>query len=106
MKVIDIIRNVLNLIDSAENQSTPEVAVVTDEPTEPDSLDIEYLVKLAGLETKSDDSEVIYNNEPNEQYRGVASIVATGTDINKSKHPADIRTNAASMFPDFQARRN
>ena len=104
MKVIDIIRKVLDLIDDRESEPQ-EIDILQTPESEIDfDFDLDYLATLAGLESKSDsDCHGTYNNEPNEQYRSVSNIIATGTDGNKSKHPSDIRTNAPSMFPNFQA---
>lgn len=102
MKVAEIIRKVLDLldseqevIDSKESNTGPEVEL---------ELDLDCLAKLAGIEQAESAEDLVYANEPHEQYRTNSSIFTSGTDINKSKHPADIRTNAGSMFPDFQAR--
>lgn len=45
-----------------------------------------------------------YANVPHEVEQPIATIIAQGDDVNKPKHPSDIRTNAPSMYPDFQAK--
>jgi hypothetical protein len=45
-----------------------------------------------------------YANAPHEVEQPIATIIAQGDDVNKPKHPSDIRTNAPSMYPDFQAK--
>jgi len=44
-----------------------------------------------------------YANEPNAIVAPVAASFPAGDDVHHSKNPADIRTNAPSMFPGFQA---
>lgn len=103
MRATEIIRGILDLID-AEIQTTPESEVVMTQKTETEPQLVD-LIKLAGLECP--DTEVTdtdYVNQPDPQIRSVAAVLASGDDVNKSKHPADIRTNAGSMFPEFQAK--
>lgn len=101
MKITDIIRGILDLIDAdQENQEPKQALIVPDIAAQEDEL--ARIAQLAGLNTDKD----VYNNQPDPQVRSVSAVLATGTDVNKSKHPADIRTNAPSMFPDFQARDN
>lgn len=94
MKITDIIRQVIDIIDAAEQPQEPElVAVVTHaEIQAPDELD--SLKKNAGLE---------YNNTPQEVIAPLTAAFPDGTDLHHGKNPADIRTNAPSMFPGFQA---
>lgn len=43
-----------------------------------------------------------YANAPHEVKQPIATIIAQGDDVNKPKHPSDIRTNAPSMYPGHQ----
>ena len=45
-----------------------------------------------------------YANTPHEVEQPISTIIAQGDDVNKPKHPSDIRTNAPSMYPNFQAK--
>lgn len=45
-----------------------------------------------------------YANTPHEVEQSIATTLAQGDDVNKPKHPSDIRTNAPSMYPNFQAK--
>lgn len=45
-----------------------------------------------------------YANTPHEVEQPIATIIAQGDDVNRPKHPSDIRTNAPSMYPNFQAK--
>jgi hypothetical protein len=43
-------------------------------------------------------------NSPNEQTLDAETIFSMGDDMHHSKNPSDIRTNAPSMYPDYQAK--
>jgi hypothetical protein len=44
-----------------------------------------------------------FENSPGENYVDMKTVFSAGDDLNKPKNPADIRTNAPSMYPGFQA---
>ena len=98
MKITDIIRQVLDIVDSAEAE-TEEPAVAQSAMDEPDALI--RIRQIAGLLPTDDDAE--YNNTPQEQTAPLTAAFPSGDDVHHSKNPADIRTNAPSMFPGFQA---
>ncbi len=60
--------------------------------------ELQDMQRLAGL---LDEPE--YANEPNAVVAPMAAAFPAGDDVHHSKNPADIRTNAPSMFPGFQA---
>jgi hypothetical protein len=97
MKITDIIRSVLDIIDDAEAPAQAEVAVSI-EPAE----QIADMQKLAGI-LAVDEPE--YANEPNEVIAPVTAAFPAGDDVHSSKNPADIRADSVSMFPDWQARK-
>jgi hypothetical protein len=97
MKITDIIRQVLDIVDAAENAVEP--AVVAEPTAEPDALI--RIQQIAGLLPTDDSAE--YCNTPQERIAPVAAAFPSGDDVHHSKNPADIRTNAPSMFPGFQA---
>ena len=102
MKVSDIIRSVLDLIDSAE---APEqhVQIAVAVPAEQDHTE-EELLRLRQIAGLLDDGSGQYTNTPTEKYAGMDAVTATGADINRSKNPADMRSNSISMYPNFQAK--
>jgi hypothetical protein len=101
MKVTDIIRSVLDLIDGAEDpQPEPVVAIAVD--AAPDQ-ELETMQKLAGIFGVDDEAE--YANEPNEIVAPIGAAFPAGDDVHHSKNPADIRSDSLSMFPDWQARK-
>ena len=99
MKITDIIRSILDVIDHAEqSEQEPVVAVAVD--SEP-AAELADMQRLAGL---LDFEEPEYANAPVEIVAPVTAAFPAGDDVHYSKNPADIRTNAPSMFPDWQAR--
>ena len=98
MKVTDIIRQVLDIVDAAEQEELP-VAIAQSEVEQPDALI--RIRHIAGL--LPDETEGEYQNTPQEKTAAVGAAFPAGDDVHHSKNPADIRTNAPSMFPGFQA---
>lgn len=98
MRVTDIIRSVLDIIDTAENPEPVVTAVAITTDPEQEQRD---MLRLAGI-LDCDDGE--YANAPNTIVAPVTAAFPAGDDVHHSKNPADIRTNAPSMFPGYQAR--
>jgi hypothetical protein len=98
MKVSDIIRAVLDLVDSQEPQVVASVQV---EPVDTAADDGELLRmrQIAGL---IGSGEVEYTNSPEEKYATVDAVTASGNDVHRSKHPADLRGNSISIYPGIQ----
>ena len=97
MKITDIIGSVLDIVDGAEASSEPAVAVEIAVEPEAELMDMQ---RLAGILADPE-----YANEPNTVVAPIGAAFPAGDDVHHSKNPADIRTNAPSMFPDWQARR-
>ena len=96
MKITDIIRSVLDIVDGAEASPDPAVAVEIAVEPEADVMDMQ---RLAGILADPE-----YANEPNTVVAPIGAAFPAGDDVHHAKNPADIRTNAPSMFPGFQAR--
>ena len=111
MRITDIIRGVLDLADMAGAASAPvqEPVVVAmpvaDEPTADSGEDlIAVLQRLSGLEAEADCGiQTQYANEPQEITASIGAAFPGGDDVHSRKNPADIRTNAPSMYPGYQA---
>lgn len=97
MKISELIRGILDLIDQ-EQQQKPTASVEI-KSTEPDIEELARIKQIAGLVGNSS-----YTTEPSEQYSDIDAVTSSGTDMNKSKNPADIRGEHPSMYPDWQAR--
>lgn len=95
MRITDIIRNVLDIVDSADKQPEPEIAA-TVEPAADSEL--ARIMQIAGL-LPTDDCEV-YANEPQEKYAGIDSVtILAGGGVNGPKHPYDLRVKDPSQHP-------
>jgi hypothetical protein len=101
MKITDIIRTVIDLVDqnSAEQQEQ-EIATVDLVINPPDSTTDELTIikQLSGMT-----NELEYANKPNEIVAPLSASFPGGDDMHHRKNPADIRTNAPSMYPGYQA---
>ena len=100
MKITDIIRGVLDVIDREEApESEPVIAVAVEIEPEEQLMDMQ---RLAGI-LDTEDAE--FANEPNAIVAPMGAAYPAGDDVHQSKNPADIRTDSISMFPDWQARK-
>ena len=98
MRVSEVIRNILDVLDAIEQYDQEEAAQLAGKlPHDPEAE-----VRNNQIADLRDDGNKQYPNSPNAQYADVEAVTATGNDVNKSKHPADIRTNAPSMYPGYQ----
>jgi hypothetical protein len=102
MKITDIIRSVLDIVDRAEEvqQQEPKMSVTIATQSNPDEL--VRMKQIAGLMDAGDKE---YANSPNEKTAGIDAVTASGTDVNRSKHPSDIRVQHPSAYPGYQAQR-
>jgi len=93
MRVAEIIRQVLDAIDSIENEQ-PEQPV---EKMGYDERDIKRFKQIAGLTTDKQ-----YSTTPNEQYADVNAVtVDAGSDQwQGTKDPADIRGTTTRIYGD------
>ena len=101
MKITDIIRSVLDLVDLAD-QPEPQVAVVVG--AEPDSSqDDAELVRMRQIAGLLGTGDVEYSNSPEEMTAPIDAVLASGDDVHKSKHPSDMRSDSASLYPGLGA---
>lgn len=101
MRITDIIRGVLDVIDRAEAPE-PQVAVIVQPESAPqDDAELVRMRQIAGLLGTGDNE---YSNSPEQRVADVDAVIASGDDVHRSKHPSDIRADSISMFPNFQAK--
>ncbi len=102
MKITDIIRQVLDIVDAVD-QPEPKMAVVVSTEPSPaeDDAELVRMRQIAGL-IGTGDTE--YSNSPEEMTAPIDAVLASGDDVHKSKHPADIRGDSISMYPNHQHR--
>lgn len=103
MKVADIIRSVLDLIDSTDRAVHAHGTIVlgpqdheVEQQTHSDDSELVRMKQIAGL--LDTDHTANYENEPHEKYAGIDAVVAAGDDVHKSKHPLDLRGNSISLY--------
>jgi hypothetical protein len=106
MRITDIIRGVLDIVDAgnAPAQTEPDAIAalaIAPEPEPQDDALLAVIQQLAGLPVEP---EPEYANEPCEVVAPVGASFPGGDDVHSRKNPADIRTNAPSMYPNFQAK--
>jgi hypothetical protein len=86
MRATEFIRGLLDLIDQVDNQRVQQ------------SNDYEEEVIIL----QPEESGTQYSNSPDEQYTDEKVLFSIGNDINKPKHPSDIRSDSLSMYPNMQ----
>jgi hypothetical protein len=105
MKITDIIRNILDVIDQAEvekSQPAPIAAEIeiANIPVDLYSDEVRRIKQIAGLMPV--DHPAIAN-APNEQYADIAAVTTdAGGGPNAPKHPHDLRVKDPSMYPNQQ----
>lgn len=102
MKISELLRGLADLIDR-ESQPTMSVQVTQQsEPCAPEMQTADDIARMKVLSGLVSDAPREHANEPQPMVSDIANVLHNGTDLNKSKHPADIRTNAPSMYPAAQ----
>lgn len=105
MRISDIIRGVLDIIDNAEApEQTAQVTVVAAPTQDQEMEDAGALLRMKQIAGLVGTGNTEYSNSPEEMITDIDAVLQSGDDVHHSKNPADIRTNAPSMYPDFQAR--
>ena len=104
MRATEIIRGVLDLIDQLECNQQPEVVAI--EPVEePVQTGVDNNRFKQIFDILSSRQTQMYDNSPAEATAGIESVTTNaGGGWNGPKNPADIRTNAPSMYPGYQAK--
>jgi len=95
MRITELIRNFLDVIDGIEQQQPDD----SQEERAYQDSDIKRFRQIVDLaDTDSTDG---YANEPNEQYAGIDAVTqdAGADQWQGTKHPADIRGEHPSLYP-------
>lgn len=99
MKITDIIRQILDVIDQAEEPAGPQVDVEVN-INDPYDDEVRRMKQIAGLIPVG---EPVIANAPNEQYADIAAVTTdAGGGANGPKHPHDLRVKDPSMYPNQQ----
>lgn len=103
MRAVDIIRSVLDMIDSMDAVQQPPITIaVTAQPSAEAPLpdELARMKQIAGLIPQH---EPAIANEPCEQIADIDAVtVDAGGGVNGPKHPSDMRANSVSMYPNTQ----
>lgn len=105
MRATEIIRGVLDLIDQVESGSELKLDLPAETqkslpPTQDSAEEIARYKQIVDLLPSFEETE--YVNTANEKYADIDAVLASGTDLLKSKNPSDIRGDHVSMYPFFQ----
>ena len=99
MRATDIVRQVLDLIDTIDCPEEPEVVTNIDTVVTGQDNRFQQIVDLLTSEYNQ-----MYDNSPAEAVAGIESVTThAGGGLNGPKNPADLRADSISMFPNFQA---
>jgi hypothetical protein len=96
MRVSEIIRQILDVIDDPENQTPIESK--TEQSIDAYNDEIRRFRQIVDLADQGNSTE--YSNTPKEEYAGLDSVTsAAGGGIQIPKDPADIRGEHPSLYP-------
>lgn len=90
MKATEIIRNLLDLIDSVETGES-----------DTSSVDYEEETPSCGGDCGCAKCQSELSNSPDELYVDTDTILSIGNDLNKPKHPSDLRADSFSLYPNM-----
>jgi hypothetical protein len=95
MRVQEIIRGILDMLDGVEPRQTSEPV----EDTGYSDTDIKRFKQIVDLVNTEEES--VYSNEPKEQYADIEAVTnnAGADSWQGTKHPADIRGEHPSLYP-------
>ena len=111
MKITDVIRKVIDVIDQAEAEEQSQVEVIRPEEADggieaevqinfndPAEEEIRRFKQIAGLTT--DAARPLIANAPDEKYADISAVTTNaGGGLNGPKNPADIKGSTMSMYP-------
>ena len=104
MKITDIIRAALDILEKTQAQEEP-APVVAEPECGCSNTGVDELVVIQRLAGTTGATEPDYANEPEVIVAPTKAAFPSGDDMHYSKNPADIRTNAPSMYPGYRAER-
>ena len=87
MRATEFIRGLLDLIDDLD---------LGDAISQSQN---DYVDEVPDIEIEVDTQ---YSNSPDEMTAPIDTILSIGNDINKPKHPSDLRSDSISMYPNMQ----
>lgn len=98
MRVSEIIRQVLDVIDQVETGQPVQSVVVQNQNSKDQGDDIRRFKQIIDLQDQGEPTE--YSNTPKEEYAGIDSVTTgAGGGVHSPKDPADIRGEHPSLYP-------
>ncbi len=98
MRIHDIIRSVLDIIDQVDDRNTAAVDQPVDEPQGYSDDDIARFKHIAGIVTQPGEMSPL-SNSPNEKIADIDAVtVDAGGGLNGPKEPEDLRGNSVSIY--------
>lgn len=95
MRIQDIIRSVLDIIDQVDTEVEPQV---NDQPDGYSDDDIARFKQIAGIVREPGEMSPLANS-PNEKIADIDAVTTdAGGGLNGPKHPDDLRGNSVSIY--------
>ena len=105
MRAAEIIRDLLDIIEKIDSETTPEVVQPDSMANMTAGLGVEPNRFRQILDLLTQKPEQMYDNSPAEVVASIDSVtVHAGGGLNGPKNPADIRADSQSMYPGYQAK--
>jgi hypothetical protein len=102
MRIQDIIRSMMDVIDQIDGEPETAVDQPDDTPSGYCDDDLARFKQIAGIVSEPGEMSVLANS-PNEKIADISAVtVDAGGGVNGPKHPHDIRIKDPSMYPNQQ----
>lgn len=105
MKIAELLRTIADIVDAEQANGSTETISTTEiippsrinAPEEKNQLDLEQIMKLAGVARATTAPEV--------HVFPLTSAFPAGDDFHYSKNPADMRSDSVSLYPGYGAKK-
>ena len=102
MRIQDIIRSMMDVIDQIDSEPETSVDQPDDTPQGYCDDDLARFKQIAGIVSEPGEMSPL-SNSPNEKIADISAVtVDAGGGINGPKHPHDLRVKDPSMYPNQQ----
>lgn len=102
MRIQDIIRSVLDIIDQVDGEPHTAIDQPDDTPQGYCDDDLARFKQIAGIVSEPGEMSPLANS-PNEKIASIDAVtVDAGGGVNGPKHPHDLRVKDPSMYPNQQ----
>ena len=102
MRIQDIIRSMMDVIDQIDSEPETSVDQPDDTPSGYCDDDLARFKQIAGIVSEPGEMSPL-SNSPNEKIADISAVtVDAGGGVNGPKHPHDLRVKDPSMYPNQQ----